>query len=72
MKTVLEAVNVYDHISKVELVKGDLCETAPTYVADNPRLVVSLLYLDLDLLRTDQEGLGGFSAANAERGCHCI
>lgn len=52
---IAEAVKVYDlnrpinHIPKVELIKGDLCVTARKYVEDNPHLVVSLLYLDLDL-----------------------
>lgn len=50
-----EAVRVYDlnrplnHIPKVELVQGDIARTAPAYLADNPHLVVSLLYLDVDL-----------------------
>ncbi len=37
------------HIPKIELVAGDIGETAPAYVAANPHLVVALLYLDLDL-----------------------
>jgi len=50
-----EAVRVYDlnrplnHISKVELVQGDIAKTAPEYLKENPHLVVSLLYLDVDL-----------------------
>lgn len=55
MEDVANAVALYDlnrpiaHIPKVELVKGDLCETAPRYLEENPHLVVSLLYLDVDL-----------------------
>lgn len=37
------------HIHKVELVKGDACQTIPHYVKEHPHLVVSLLYLDFDL-----------------------
>jgi hypothetical protein len=37
------------HIPKVELVRGDARETIPRYVADNPQLLVSLLYLDFDV-----------------------
>lgn len=54
-ESVQEAVNVYDlnrplnHIPKVELVAGDVATTAPAYLRDNPHLVVSLLYLDVDL-----------------------
>lgn len=38
-----------NHIPKVELVVGDLNITAPEYIKKNPHLIVSLLYLDLDL-----------------------
>lgn len=37
------------HVPKIELVRGDANTTIPTYVEDNPHLVVSLLYLDFDL-----------------------
>ena len=33
----------------MHLIKGDATETIPKFVADNPRLVVSLLFLDFDL-----------------------
>ena len=33
----------------VELIAGDICETVPAYVRDNPELVISLLNLDTDL-----------------------
>lgn len=34
---------------RVELVKGDACETIPDYVSKNPGLRISLLHLDLDI-----------------------
>jgi hypothetical protein len=37
------------HIDKVHLVKGDVNETAPQFLKQHPHLVVSLLFLDLDL-----------------------
>jgi cephalosporin hydroxylase len=37
------------HISRVELVKGDACETIPRYVRENPHLIVALLVLDFDI-----------------------
>ncbi|GIE97301.1 TylF/MycF/NovP-related O-methyltransferase [Paractinoplanes rishiriensis] len=37
------------HLPKAMLVRGDVTETVPKFVADNPHLVVSLLFLDLDL-----------------------
>lgn len=52
---VINAVSVYDlnrplsHIPKIELVKGDIAKTCAEYLDKNPHLVVSLLYLDVDL-----------------------
>lgn len=37
------------HIPRVELVKGDACETIPAYVKANPHLIVSALILDFDI-----------------------
>ena len=37
------------HIDKVHLICGDVCETIPRFIADHPHLIVSLLFLDLDL-----------------------
>lgn len=66
LDNVLEAVSVYDlnrpisHIPKVELVQGDLCKTAPAYLENNPHLVVSLLYLDLDLYEPTRKAIEVF------------
>lgn len=38
-----------NHIPKVHVVPGDVMETLPNYLEENPQLVVSLLHLDLDL-----------------------
>ncbi|SDS76731.1 TylF/MycF/NovP-related O-methyltransferase [Actinoplanes derwentensis] len=37
------------HLPKARLIRGDVTETIPSFVADNPHLVISLLFLDLDL-----------------------
>lgn len=37
------------HLPKAQLIRGDVTETIPKFVADNPHLVISLLFLDLDL-----------------------
>ncbi|MEW6172096.1 MAG: TylF/MycF/NovP-related O-methyltransferase [Bacillota bacterium] len=48
-------INIFDrhrllgHLPKVELVRGDIRETVPKYIEDNPHLVVSLLFLDVDV-----------------------
>jgi hypothetical protein len=50
-----QAIEIFDstrylnHIPKVELVKGDIAQTLPAYLKENPHLVVSLLHLDADL-----------------------
>ncbi|MCI0400600.1 MAG: TylF/MycF family methyltransferase [Gammaproteobacteria bacterium] len=55
LEDVERAVKLYNlnrpiaHIQKVELVKGDVCVTAPEYLKANPHLVVAMLYLDVDL-----------------------
>lgn len=49
------SIELYDanrplnHMPKVELVKGNVEKTLPDYLKSHPHLVVSLLYLDLDL-----------------------
>jgi hypothetical protein len=48
------------HIQKVELVKGDLAKTGPTFLQENPHLVVSLLYLDVDLYEPTKVALQTF------------
>jgi hypothetical protein len=59
----LEAIRIFDmsrylgHIGKVELVKGDIMETLPAYVERNQHLVVSLLYLDVDLFEPTRVAL---------------
>ena len=37
------------NIPKIEFVKGDISATFPTYIEENPSLVIAMLYLDLDL-----------------------
>lgn len=37
------------HLPKVTLVKGDITKTARKFVKDNPHVMISLLFLDLDI-----------------------
>ena len=61
-----KVVELYDlnralnHIPKVELVKGDILETAPKYIEENPHLVVSLLYLDVVIYEPTKAALEAF------------
>jgi hypothetical protein len=51
----LELINVYDqdrflgHVDKVHLIKGDVVKTVPEFMTSHPHLVVSMLFLDMDL-----------------------
>lgn len=66
LEEVQRAVEVFDlnrpisHIPKIQLVEGDIRETAPRYVEENPHLVVAMLYLDLDLYEPTKAALEAF------------
>ncbi|RDL51247.1 8-demethyl-8-(2,3-dimethoxy-alpha-L-rhamnosyl)-tetracenomycin-C 4'-O-methyltransferase [Ensifer sp. M14] len=65
-ESVRRAIEVFDmnrpisHIAKVELVKGDIMQTADAFVEANPHLVVALLYLDFDLYEPTKKALEVF------------
>jgi len=44
-----EADNVMSHLTKYELVKGDVTQTIDSYLEENPQTVVALAYFDLAL-----------------------
>jgi len=52
-----ELINIYDsnrflgHIKKVQLIKGDVTKTIPEFIKNNKHLLVSLLFLDVDLYK---------------------
>ena len=48
------------HVKKVELVKGDIRKTAAQFLKENPHLLVSLLFLDLDLYEPTKAALQAF------------
>ena len=58
-----EAIRLFDmnrpigHIPKIELVVGDINETLPEYLLENPHTIVSLMYLDLDLYKPTKTAL---------------
>jgi len=59
-------IEIYDadrflgHIEKVRLIKGDVTETIPKFIAENPHLVVSLLFLDVDLFEPTRVAIQQF------------
>jgi len=48
------------HVDKVHLVKGDLAETVPQFVKDHPHVLVSLLFLDVDLFEPTRVAIEAF------------
>jgi len=48
------------HIAKVEIVRGDVKETIPAYVSENPHTLVSLLHLDIDVYEPTRIALHHF------------
>ncbi len=48
------------HLPRVELVKGDIVETVPKYVRDNPHLVISLLYLNCNMYEPTKAAIEAF------------
>jgi len=61
-----DIISVYDqdrflgHIDKVHLIKGDVTKTIPEFVRQQSHLVVSLLFLDLDLYEPTKIALQAF------------
>lgn len=59
-------IEIYDqdrflgHVEKVKLIKGDLVETVPRFMEETPHLVVSLLFMDVDLYEPTRVALEQF------------
>lgn len=48
------------HIDKVHLIKGDVTKTVPSFIESHPHLMVSLLFLDMDLYEPTKAALEHF------------
>lgn len=48
------------HVDKVHLIKGDVVKTIPEFIESHPHLVVSLLFLDMDLFEPTKAALKHF------------
>ncbi len=61
-----ELIRIYDsnrflgHVNKVRLVKGDVTKTIPEFMDKNGHLVVSLLFLDMDLYEPTKTAIEHF------------
>lgn len=58
-----KAIEIYDidrplnHLPKIELIKGDLRETAKTYLEENPQTVIRILQLTVNLYEPTKKAL---------------
>jgi len=48
------------HVPKVQLIKGDVSKTIPKFISENKHLVVSLLFLDMDLFTPTKTAIKEF------------
>lgn len=48
------------HVEKVELIKGDIVETIPRFLVEHPHVVISLLFIDVDLYDPTRAALKHF------------
>ena len=48
------------HINKVELIKGDCTKTIPEFIEKTPHLLISMLFIDLDLYEPTKVALEHF------------
>jgi hypothetical protein len=61
-----ELIRIYDsdrflgHIEKARLIKGDVTHTIPTFVREHQHLMISLLFMDLDLYEPTLVALRNF------------
>ena len=61
-----ELIEIYDsnrflgQVEKVQLIKGDVVKTIPEFIARNTHLLVSLLFLDLDLYEPTKVAIENF------------
>jgi hypothetical protein len=61
-----ELIGIYDsnrflgHVNKVQLVKGEVALTIPEFISKNRHLIVSLLFLDMDLYEPTRIAIENF------------
>ena len=60
LASIHDSTRFLGHIPKLTLIQGDATETIPTFVAENPHLVVSLLFMDFDLYEPTRVALEHF------------
>lgn len=57
LSAINDSTRFLGHVPKVKLIKGDATHTIPSFVQDNPHLLVSLLFMDFDLYEPTKAAL---------------
>ncbi len=47
--TLFDANRFIGHVPKIELIKGDVCESLPRFLNENAHVIPSLIHLDMDI-----------------------
>jgi len=61
-----EFIRLYDsdrplgHIEKLKLIKGDLMQTAPTYISENPETIFRIIHLSVNLYEPTRVAIQNF------------
>jgi hypothetical protein len=61
-----QLIKIYDdnrflgHVSKVQLISGDIVKTVPEFIKKNQHLMISLLFLDMDLYEPTRAAIQAF------------
>ena len=62
----MKLIEIYDsnrflgHVNKVQLIRGDVVKTIPEFMMNNKHLMVSLLFLDMDLYEPTKVAIENF------------
>ena len=62
-KELIQCIDLLDrspyppHFPKVELIKGDFLKTGKKFIKDNPHLLISLFFIDIDIYEPAREAL---------------
>jgi len=61
LKTIIDIHNSYYYLpTNVQLIKGNVCDTVPIFLQENKHILVSLLYLDMDIYEPTKVALKEF------------
>ena len=60
LSAIHDSTRFLGHVPKISLIRGDATKTIPSFLAESPHVVVSLLFLDFDLYEPTRVALESF------------